>query len=89
MEGKIDSKGWLQIQRPSGVKGQFCPVYGDSLHCGDWCPLFGEPISQRIGEPAMISHGVAHGGYGFTGKTELQICQNRTLVFDKFTDERK
>lgn len=53
MEGKIDSKGFLYINRTEDMKGQVCPVITDypehpQQYCGDWCPLFGEPHAGTL-----------------------------------------
>jgi hypothetical protein len=49
MKGKIDKNGWLTIERSGTERPQLCPVAAynpdiDFSRCGDWCPLFGEPI---------------------------------------------
>lgn len=41
MKAKIDSNGTLQIWRADAWIEQTCPHGGG--HCGDTCPLFGEP----------------------------------------------
>lgn len=41
MKGKIGKDGVLHIERAGVMKLQWCPQSGG--HCGDWCPLFGEP----------------------------------------------
>lgn len=70
--GKISVDGNLIIKRAESFNPQGCPRDNDGGYCGDWCPLFGEPEN--------ISEG---------GKDKkLQICQNRILTFDEFTDER-
>ena len=64
----------------------------DPQYCGDWCPLFGEP------EPHTVPYGLLPEKPGSTtycmadlkketSQTAIQLC-HRTLVFDKFTDER-
>ena len=80
MEGKIDKNGWLQIIRAGKLTKQACPfdtgaVNGGSSDCGHWCPLFGEPRKHLQSD---------NKGIVWT----LDICQERTLLFDKFTDER-
>lgn len=45
MKGKIDKKGLLYLQRGSEEKAQMCPWTTElEMPCGDWCPLFGEPV---------------------------------------------
>ena len=89
MKGKIDSSGYLWIERGEKMKPQQClSMVKHSSHgsvgmgtrssvsnrsCGDWCPLFGEPI--------LFQRGVCD--------NNLMLCQGRILHFDKFTDERK
>jgi len=86
MKGKIDSSGYLWIERGEKMKPQQClSMVKHSSHgsvgmgtrsnvsnrsCGDWCPLFGE---SKIHEDTQY----------------LQICQGRVLHFSEFTDERK
>ena len=69
--------------------------------CGSWCPLCGEP-KERI-SPSCMKELTTAFQYGLflspenclesienaTRYTYLTICQDRTLVFDKFTDERE
>lgn len=77
MKGKIDSNGWLRIERGGKEKLQECPFMQRAFQvndvsiapCGDWCPLFGEPVDCSEGY--------------FT----LSLCQ-KTLAFNVFTDER-
>ncbi len=50
-KGMIDASGNLSIDRAGEMKEQYCPFdptildeeQSESVHCGDWCPLFGEP----------------------------------------------
>jgi len=46
MNGKIDVRGWLKIQREGGrYLDQYCPFANNiniQANCGEWCPLFGE-----------------------------------------------
>ena len=82
MEGKIDSEGRLWIQRKSELLMQQCPFDSSladvnvqrSVACGSWCPLCGEPRHRKDNNVDCWS---------------LTICQDRTLTFDKFTDERE
>ena len=76
MVGKIDIDGSLNIKRYKNMDMTYCPycVTPD----GDQLLSCGDWCPQ-FGEPK--DNGM--------GGTNLQICQGRTLVFDKFTDERK
>ena len=86
MKGKIDKDGFLEIYRKSKFKDTMCPssngfsedlilIQGKYLPVGASC---GDWCAQ-FGEP-----------FTYIGKkTALEICQNRKLVFDKFTDERE
>ena len=42
MKGKIDKYGSFFLERASGLKEILCPR--GLNNCGDWCPLFSEPI---------------------------------------------
>jgi hypothetical protein len=44
MKIKIDLNGILHIERAGNMKKAFCPYDTDPCACGDWCPLFGEPM---------------------------------------------
>jgi len=81
MKGKIDSNGWLRIERSGKEKLQECPFTQKTFQvnnltirepCGDLCPLFGEPRKAQIGTSIMV-----------------ELCNERTLFFDEFTDERE
>lgn len=82
MKGKIDKDGTLYIERKGKYKCQCCPIpeikgmEGVVSGCGDWCPLFGEPVATTT------EH------YPDDDYITLTICNNRTLIFDEFTDER-
>lgn len=77
MNGKIDRSGALSIERGGKMRQQSC-VYGEGrgIHCGDWCPQFGEPVALEFGYIDTVVQ--AH----------LTICQGRTLAFQQFADER-
>jgi hypothetical protein len=47
MNGKIDANGFLRIERGGKLKTQHCPLCSDDRHCGDRCPLFGEPTAVK------------------------------------------
>jgi len=74
MKGKIDSNGLLYIYRENFYKIQYCPYgYNQSVFCGDWCPLFGEPEKCKI---------------GLKEYWKIEICCKKTLIFDELIDER-
>lgn len=90
----------MQQYCPAGGNNQ---QYAETI-CGDWCPLFGEPKKQIASrdEPCNVTtcrivDGIEHKTIYHThkevlyetGRTELPICQDRVLTFDKFTDERE
>lgn len=75
-EGKINEKGTLEIKRPSGFVAVQC-IRNRGWCCEHGCVMFGEPEDQ-----------VDFGG-NKTGKIALDICKDKTLFFNKFTDERK
>jgi hypothetical protein len=63
MKLRIDSSGWIWIERAGKLRPAFCPFTAppdDGRRCGDWCPLFGEPA------PGL-------------GAQTLLICQDRIL----------
>ena len=75
--GCIDSSGVLLIERiPNDLQKQYCPFHPEREICGDHCPLFGEPVRTSIT--------LRHSKIEF----ELTICQNRTLYFKNFKDNR-
>ena len=54
MKIRIDNNGWLSVERAGKFKDQKCPHDQDNLvHCGDWCPLFGEPHNWETGSQAI------------------------------------
>jgi hypothetical protein len=52
MKIKINKEGFLKIKRGNVFKNQECPRTDSETHgmssCGDWCPLFGEPVKQTM-----------------------------------------
>ncbi len=78
MKGKINKGGLLSIERVGKLKDQICIFDSDPLtgsaHCGDWCPLFGEPT-------------VVPSGF-FPEKIFLLICDGSALEFTELRDER-
>ena len=81
MNGKIDEKGRLCIERAGQMVGQNCPNRTDKDFCGDWCPLFSEPAPTE-------EYDSENDIFKKTEKTAIYLCQNQ-LVLDNFTDERK
>jgi len=90
---KIDMYGNLLIERKGKLKKQFCPKtllttsdeYADEYAeaekrpCGDWCPLFGEPIqhnSQNVGHSPPPE------------KTWLTVCTAGIRLEGECKDER-
>lgn len=78
MKGKITNEGRLYILRGDRYKAQYCPHYLDNS-CGDWCPLFGEPVRYQ-------TQGVTQDNKEIF-RTSLHLCRIQ-LVFDEFEDER-
>ena len=73
MKIKINKKGYLFIERAGVMKGQWCPYDTEPRGCGDWCPLFGEPISEK--QDSIFPY-------------SIYLCKKK-LYFDKLTNERK
>jgi hypothetical protein len=85
MKGLIDKVGFLSIVRGRDTKPQKCrftttlipnengqPVFVN-MTCGDWCPLFREPVRNKVGD--IIQY-------------KLGICDGVTLIFDSLDDNR-
>jgi hypothetical protein len=74
MKFKIDSKGFLKIQRGTNFKKVACPLTINGW-CGDWCALFGEPET-------MLDHEAKP-------YISLELCK-KTLITkaEDFKDER-
>lgn len=60
MKAKINSNGFLEVERKGGMREQFCPYAVDASGnrgiCGDWCPKFDENTSYVtiiVGKPVM------------------------------------
>lgn len=47
MKGYVDEKGHLYIIRAGVSKAQYCPYTIFNTSCGDYCPLFGEPVKDE------------------------------------------
>jgi hypothetical protein len=52
MNIKLGSGGEFYIERAGEYKPQFCPFVPENSasrsYCGDWCPLFGEPLKKGM-----------------------------------------
>jgi len=87
MKGKIDSNGWLRIDRGGKERLQECPFMQRAFEvndiaiapCGDWCPLFGEPKTVKLNTLHKAD---------MKEETALVICHGKCLVFDQLTDDR-
>jgi len=44
MKVKIDSYGYLHIERAGRMEGALCPLHLGGVQCGHWCVMFGEPV---------------------------------------------
>jgi len=80
MEGKIDKHGFLWIKRKGKFVIQVCPFTQNETKCGHWCPQFGEPTLYEAGLESTND---------IIREWFLSICQGKTLVFNKFEDERE
>jgi hypothetical protein len=83
MKIRITTEGALQRERKGTLKEQYCPyeVHGVSpgymvhMPCGDWCPLFGEPV------PCFADRKDSEGS--------LQLCNGRVLEYAEAEDLRE
>ena len=79
MKIKITDGGWLQIERGKERRTMLCP-FSKGAYCGDWCPLFGEPIYDKLADegeskPYYVIH--------------LKLCHTTLTAYPQhFTDER-
>lgn len=82
MKGKIDSTGWLWIERKGKMMEMYCPYSRASgLPCWHCCAAFREPEKEKV-----ILDGKETTE---TGRTILELCDEvGVLCFDKFIDER-
>ncbi len=55
MKGKIDSRGYLFIERSNELKIQTCPVRFDGERCGDWCPHLSEPYKGQNSPKTVLA----------------------------------
>ena len=63
MKIRITENGLLEIVRSGkGSAKQYCPftsilqrLHGEYGRCGDWCPLFGEPITGTSSTPSTTA----------------------------------
>ena len=77
MKIEISDKGFLRIERAGKMKTQSCPYHPDTF-CGDWCPLFGEPVYLVFADQHLNQ----------TKTSYIKLCQN-ILYADKIIDNRK
>ena len=91
LKGRLNDMGFLSVERKDIEKEQLCPFANDTTNdngdpidaiCGDWCPHFGEPTI--IDEESPASQLMPQ----LMGKTVLEICHKKTLVFSEIKDER-
>jgi hypothetical protein len=86
MKGKIAKEGKLVIVRGGKEVGQYCcNTATREVACCDWCPQFGEP---EMAVRKVVEKGQVIDSKICPDETMLTICQNRTLYFDEFIDER-
>lgn len=58
MKIKITEDGCLELERKGYMRLQHCPFYLNSVQvkcCGDWCPLFGEPVEENNSERSYLT----------------------------------
>ncbi len=83
MDGKINNDHRLEIKRAGTYLLQDCVRDKDQYYCvANSCPLFSEPEPETKNE---IRGGAT---FAITGRTVLNICQQKTLIFENFIDER-
>ena len=85
MKAHITSAGFLELERNGKSKPQICPMNSNRHMCGDYCPLFGEPV--KLGPFEMV--------VGDNGKREMKstsglsaiiLCHGKLYV--ELTDDR-
>lgn len=100
MDGKISREGYLFISRGEKLKQQYCMfsiIHSergniDNGLCGDHCPHFGRPF--LIGKKSLTemreNTEIAEeaGEVSDESRWVIDICQEKTLVFDDLVDER-
>lgn len=69
---KLGEHGWLRILRNNSWVSQYCPVAGDTCHCGTWCPLCSDIYQERVSSKQV--------------NTCIHLCQDRILVVPKTED---
>lgn len=76
MKIKIDTDGFLHVDRNGFMKRQRCP-YSVDMPCGDWCPLFVEPSFHKADDVVDFDN------------VEIALCRiiHNVPVAD-FVDER-
>lgn len=90
LKGCLNDVGFLIVERKGEEKEQYCPFSTDlqgeepaDAHCGDWCAHFGEPYLVDKNNPMapMLPH--------LIGKTILEICHEKKLIFSELKDVRR
>lgn len=84
MKGLIKKNGELAIERAGSMKTQLCPYgseNGSPVACGDWCPMFGEPVIIPNWDKDKKEFANSEGASIF-------ICR-KDLVFEEFADDRE
>lgn len=66
MKIKIDENGDLCVERKGRFIVAHCPFAYDSVCCGHWCPLFGEPEEYYR--------------HRWTGTETIKYCAGHTLT---------
>jgi hypothetical protein len=75
MKGKIDKNGYFYIQRAGKYAKQDCP-FASRGSSGVECGGW----CALFGEPSEATA---------SGRVELELCRDKPLRFDEFTDERE
>jgi hypothetical protein len=76
MKGRIDNAGYLVINRAGKERMQGCP-FNSGAYCGDWCPLFSEPVLE--GESKYLD--------SMPGYWVIRLCR-KAVILEEFDDER-
>ena len=86
MKAHITSAGFLELERNGKIKPQICPMNGNRHMCGDYCPLFGEPINAGPFEMTIDENG-KRVLMSNSHESILTICHG-TQICAEFTDDR-
>ncbi len=89
MDGKINNDHRLEIKRAGTYLLQDCVRDKNQYYCvANSCPLFSEPKPELEITRHMEGNNQIHERTP-TGRTTLEICQQKTLIFENFIDERE